>query len=287
MTMAPGAWDELGWCPRARPPSAAPANAGTPIPLQSNWHTPPAAEQVCVSMAAGPRLAADALRRMSAQRPGATWVHLTHAETGGPSGADEDPVAAALGALPAGLFKAAAHVTADGGPLRPEAAAQLPRLCPRLAAVRIKAGHKSNPTAVISAVRSLGAVAGTLESLELDLSEAPVGVPSWHVEGALGAALARLLRLRRLALDAGRTYADWQSGARAGCAGVLAAALPRLAALTALALALREDDAPPMLDPCPARLRELALRGDCCGRVLGVLRGATGLAGVTRLALTA
>ena len=189
-------------------------------------------------------------------------------------------LADALALLPDGSWPAVTRIEPAGRPtnaLPPLAAAHLARLCPRLQRVCFNAWYGgffySGGDRFCSALESLGAAHSTLEELVLDLSCRCLRPGSSQ---RVAAALARLRGLQKLDLRF-----DGKGSAEA--AFLLPAALPALSALSSLLVGCPSDPPLPSLSRCPASLRHLAVRGDDGFWVLGTLRSAPQLAGVTRL----
>ena len=191
---------------------------------------------------------------------------------------DRAQLAACFHKLPSGCWQAAVH-TGGGAGLPLPAVRQLPRLCPQLQEVAVgDAGGSASAEQLEEALESLVAVEGTLETLRLT-------VPSRDCAAAADRALPRLRGLRRLGLrwahDGGR---------------LLPEALPRLTALSLLAIECGPQLWLPHLGPCPASLRVLRVAGSFPQRpghmdspppLTRVLRDAPPLPGVTRLELSA
>ena len=144
-------------------------------------------------------------------------------------------LAARLPLLPSGCWQAAAR-TVGGAGLPLSAVCQLPRLCPHLQEVAVgNARGYASAEQLEEVLESLVAVEGTLETLRLTVS-------SDHAAAA-SRVLPRLRGLRRLGLR-------WVGGG-----DLLPGALPRLTALSVLAVECGPGPEVPRLGPCPASLR--------------------------------
>lgn len=179
-----------------------------------------------------------------------------------------------LAALPNGCFQAAEAFRFQERMPAP-VAAHAGRLCARLREAAVTCGQGEG-AALVAALQGLAAVAGTLQTLEVQLEShaALGGVPR------ASQALARLTGLRRLKLGI-------RNKARLDDPGLLANALPALTALSSLAVECECDAATlsPQLGARPEALRELSLRSRDEPWALDALRSTLPLPGVTKLAI--
>lgn len=228
--------------------------------------------QVWVKMRKG--AAASVLPRIAQKFPRARTLKITSMGSNARDTAAKE-LADALAALPDSCWPAVTRIERGYGGTdvtEPAAAAHLPRLCPRLQRVCVGTHNSGEPAmgaALCGALESLRAVRPSLEELDLDLSCACLRAGSIP---RAAAALGALQGLRELKV----TW--WGNGPEEACP--LPEALPALSALTSLTLSLTS---PSSLGGCPASLRDLTLRGWAASCVLGTLRSAPQLAGVTRL----
>ena len=192
--------------------------------------------------------------------------------------AADKELAKCLASLPDGSWPAVKRIIpAQGSVLMAPSrtAAHLARLCPRLQRASISTWYRRalGGDALCRALESLGAAHCTLEELSLALACSCLRPGSAQ---RAAAALARLRGLRKLDLI-------WiGDGAEEG-ASLLPAALSALSSLSSLEVLCPVASPLPSLAQCPPSLRDVTVRSKQGSWVLGILRSAPQLAGVTRL----